>query len=253
MLEAFFVHGVFQFLLVFSRIGSAIMVMPGIGGRFVPVNVRLLFALSVSVVLYPIVGKHLPGVPSDFPNMAILIIGELMVGLFLGMLVEIMLMALHVAGTVISFQTGLSSALVNDPITEMQGSSVTGLLNMLGVLLLFILNLHHVIFEALVESYLIFTPGNLPPVVDFSETVVRHVDWCFDIGIRLSAPFIIVNTVLFSGLGLLSRLMPQMQVFFVAMPLQLALGFVLMMAALPAGMMWYMRLLDGRLNAMIPH
>jgi flagellar biosynthetic protein FliR len=253
MLEALFVHGVFQFLLVLSRIGSAIMVMPGIGGRFVPVNARLLFALSVSAILYPVLGKNLPGVPPDFPGMVILIIGEVLVGLFLGMLVEIMMMALHVAGTVISFQTGLSSALVSDPITESQGSSVTGLLNMLGVLLFFILNLHHVMFEALVESYILFTPGNLPPMSDFSETIVRHVAWCFDIGIRLSAPFIIVNTVLFSGLGILSRLMPQMQVFFVAMPLQLVLGFALMMAAIPAGMMWYMRLLDERLNAMIPH
>jgi flagellar biosynthetic protein FliR len=229
------------------------MIMPGLGGRLVPVNIRLIFCIAISAILYPVVGKNLPGVPPDFPTMALLIISEVFVGIFLGILVEIMLMALHVAGTVISFQAGLSSALVHDPITEMQGSSVTGLLNMLGVLLMFILNLHHVIFQALVESYWLFIPGKLPPMGDFSESVVRQVSWCFDIGIRLSAPFIVVNTVLFSGLGILSRLMPQMQVFFVAMPLQLALGFILMMVALPTGMMWYMRLLDGRLNAMIAH
>jgi len=77
------------------------------------------------------------------------------------------------------------------------------------------------------------------PVDDFSETVARTVSTVFLLAVQISAPFIAVGTIFYLGVGLLARLMPQIQVFFVAMPLQIALGIMMLALALPIVMHWF--------------
>jgi flagellar biosynthetic protein FliR len=242
MLDQLLPNDLFSILVVFARVGSAIMLMPGFGEVFVPARARLGIALALSLIVAPVVAQTLPGLPPDLIRLFLVVGGEVAIGLFIGATVRLLLSALHVAGVVIGFQTSLSNATFFDPANAQQGALIAAFMNVLGVLLIFAADLHHLMLAGLVDSYVVFRPGNLPPLGDFSEVAVRLLARSFDLGLQIAAPFVVVGLVFYVGLGLLARLMPQIQVFFIAVPLQLALGFLVMALTLSAGMLWF---LDG--------
>lgn len=107
-------------------------------------------------------------------------------------------------------------------------------------MLIFSTNLHHVMLGALVDSYATFPAGTAPPLADFAEAASRLVADGFTLALQLSALLLVVMLVMQIGLGLLARLMPQMQVFFVAMPLQILLGLAIFAFTLATAMHWYL-------------
>lgn len=240
MLEALLTQKVFHFFLVFARLGAALMMLPGIGGRHVPANIRLLMAVGVALVATPAIAPHLPPMPATIMDQALLLMGEIVIGILFGILVEIVLASLHVAGTLISLQGGFANALIFDPITEQQGSVVTGLLDTIAVTLILVTDAHHLFIRAVVDSYSLFAPGQIPEVGDLNQTVVRQVSASFLLGIKLASPFIVFSVVIQSAMGILSKLAPQMQVFFVLMPLQILVTIALFAITLPGLMLWFL-------------
>ncbi len=240
MLEQLLPENFLTLMLVFARVGGAIMMLPGFGEVFVPARVRLLMALAITVVVTPVVSPSLPAVPDSLFGTFALIGGEITVGLFLGAMARMLVSALHSAGVIIGFHTGLANAHLFDPINAQQGSLFGSFLNVLGVFLIFIGNLHHLMLAAIVNSYRIFVPGVALPIGDFTELGVRMIAGSFVLAMQLAAPFMVVGMLFYLGLGLLTRLMPQVQMFFIVMPVQIMLGFMVMALTLSAGMMWFL-------------
>ncbi|RDD60845.1 flagellar biosynthetic protein FliR [Ferruginivarius sediminum] len=240
MLQEVLPASLFAVLLVFVRVGAAMMQMPGIGDPYVSPRARLLFALLLALAVTPVLSPVLPGQPESVAVLFVLLAGELFIGFFLGALAKVMMSALVVAGMVMAYMSALANALVNDPAAQQQGSIAGSFLNVTALVLIFALNLHHLLIGAVVDSYAIFPPGDLPPVGDFSQLMTDTVARAFLVGIQLGAPFMVVGLVLYLGMGLLGRLMPQVQIFFVGMPLQIALGISLLMVSLPVAMAWFM-------------
>jgi flagellar biosynthetic protein FliR len=231
---------IFAVSLVFARVGSALMLLPGFGDLYVPQRYRLLLALLLSLLVAAAVAPDLPGLPADPPTLLVLLFGEIVVGFFLGTVARLLLMALETAGGIISLQLGLSSAQVFNPAFQQQ-SAITGtLLVALGTLVIFLTNTHHLLLRAVVESYGVFIPGRLPAPADLSEMVTRVVAQSFRLGFELAAPFIVAGTIFFAALGLIARLMPQLQVFFIVVPLQIAAGLALFGLTLAAVMNWFL-------------
>jgi len=241
-LEQFLPTNTFAALLVFARIGSAMMLLPGFGEAYVMPRFRLLLAVILSLLLLPILAPLLPGLPSSPSQLFVVMGGEILVGVFIGTLARVILMALDSAGQVVSLQTGLSAAQIFNPLLATQTAIPSSLYSMLGVLLIFLTDLHHVMLRGLVDSYMIFTPGQLPPVDDLSQTAARAVAGSFKLAVEMAAPFIVVGTIFMIGIGLIGRLVPQVQVLFVSQPLQVMGGLLLFGAVLAAGMGWF---LDG--------
>jgi flagellar biosynthetic protein FliR len=235
-----YVAQLFAGFLVFCRVGAALMLLPGFGDAYVPVRIRLALALSLTLILTPLVSPSLPAdMSSDGVGLG-LIATELGVGLFFGMISRITLSALNTAGSIIALQTGLSSAMDYDVTAGQQGVTLGAFLGALGLVLVFATDVHHLLLKGLVESYRMFEPGKLPPLGDFSETITRLVSRSFAIALALSAPFLLVGTVVSVGMGLLARLMPSIQVFFVLQPVQIALGLAAFGLTLSAGMEWFL-------------
>ncbi len=230
----------FVIFLVFTRTGAALMVMPGFGEAYVPPRVRLLIALAISVVVTPVVTAQIPDLPATPLALFVLLFGEITVGVFLGLIGRIMLVALHTTGTVISFQIGMANAFVFDAATSQQASLPSMFLTVLGVLIIFTANLHHLMLRAVVNSYTLFTPGVMPPIEDFSQFVSRLVADSFILGIQLAGPFMAVGLIFYLGIGLLARLMPQVQIFFIALPMQIMFGILVVALTLSAALMWFL-------------
>jgi flagellar biosynthetic protein FliR len=239
MLAQFMTTQLFAFLLVFCRTGSAFMLLPGFAEFYIPMRVRLLFALGFSLVLTPIIA--MPPVPESVPLVLTLILGEIMVGLFLGSVSRLLIAAIHIAGTIIAYESSLASALTNG-INQFQGqdTSIGNLFGVSAIVLLFATNMHHVMLYALMDSYSLFLPGDFPPVGDMMQHITQTMNKVFFIAIKIAAPSIVVSTVLYLGAGILSRLMPNMQIFFIMMAPQLLLSFFIIMVTFSSVMLWYM-------------
>ncbi len=203
------------------------MIMPGLGDSFVSNRIRLHMALGISFVMFPIIMPYIPSpVPPTFA-LVTLIAMELIIGLFIGTIARIFMTALDTAGMVISTQSGLANAQVFNPSLASQGSIMGALLSVTGVLILLETNLHHLLIMAIVESYELFPLGIIPDIGEMADMMAEVVASSFLIGIKLSMPFIVVTLLIYVGMGVLSRLMPQIQVFMVVMPLQILISIML--------------------------
>lgn len=239
MLDALLPAEVFAVLLVFVRIGSAIMLLPGYGEPYVSPRIRLPIALFVALLVGPLVAARLPAMPQSAILLLLLVLGEFLIGVFFGTIARIFLAALTTAGMLIAYMSTMANALTHDPSAAQQGSIVGAFLTVVVLLTIFSLNLHHTMLIAVVDSYQLFAPGQIPPIGDFSDLMARVVARTFLLSFQIAAPFVGAGLIFFLGLGLLGRLMPQMQVFFVAMPLQIAIGIMVLIAVLPAIISWF--------------
>lgn len=241
MLETLLTTQLFAWILVFARVGTAMSLLPGFGDSYVPVRVRLLFALAVSAVVTPVLGDRLPPLPATVGELFLLIGGEILVGAFLGTITKMLMSALDVAGMVISSQISLANAFVLNPMMAAQGSLVSAFLGIMGLTLIFVTDLHHLLLLAVVDSYSLFMPGAPLPFGDFGDMMAELLSRSFSIGMRIAAPFLVAGLLFYLALGLLNRLMPQIQVFFIAMPAQIGLGLLLLVLTLSAGMLFWLR------------
>jgi flagellar biosynthetic protein FliR len=242
---------VFALFFVFARIGAAIMLMPGFGEVFVSARTRLLLAVAITMAVTPLVSDLVPANP-DGPLAMLMIIGrEIIIGLFLGSLARALVAALHMAGVIIGFQTSLSNAQMFDPLNASQGSLIGSFLNVLGVFLIFAADLHHLLLMALVDSYVTFAPGADLPTADFSATMTRAIGDSFRLAMQMSAPFMVMGMLFYLGLGLLARLMPQVQVFFIAIPIQIVIGILVMIPTLSVAMMWFLGGFENRFQGIL--
>jgi flagellar biosynthetic protein FliR len=231
----------FVFMLVFSRLGAMVMLMPALGEISIPTRVRLLLALILSAVMMPLVADSYGTIPLTVPGLAIAVVSEIMIGVFVGMAAQIIMSALHVAGNIIAMQTGLAFAQNIDPTQGGQSAIVASFLSLLAVTLIFATDLDHLLISAMRDSYVLFKPGEILPVGDFLQMAVKAVSGAFVLGVQLSAPFVVFGLIFYLGLGILSRLMPQLQIFFIAMPANIAGGLALMFLILGAMMTWFLQ------------
>ncbi len=223
---------VFAFLLIFARLGTMLMVFPGFGEGYVSPRFRLGLGLALSFLMLGPLGPSMPALPGDGGSLFLLVGVEALIGLSIGVSARLLLTSLNVAGNVIAMQTGLGFAINVDPAQGAQGAIVATFLVTLGIVLLFATGAYQLLFGALGRSYELFQPGVAPPVADFLELVVRFVSSSFLLGIELTAPFLVLGLVFYAGLGVVSKLMPQFQVFFIAMPLSIMAGFGLLLLLL---------------------
>ena len=241
------------FLLTFARVGTMVMLLPGIGELSVPSRVRLTIALVLTAILLP---AHQKAYAIDLKALGpvlLLLFQELVIGAVLGLTARLVISALQVTGSVVAQQLGLGFVTAVDPTQNQQGLLVGNFLTVLGVAMVFATDLHHLVIAALNDSYTIFQPGELPLMGDAAQHVTRIIATAFRIGIQLSAPFLVFGLLFNFGLGLLSRLMPQMQVFFIGLPLSILLGLLLLLLVIGAMMGTFVDYLQGVLSELAPH
>ncbi|MFQ5972334.1 MAG: flagellar biosynthetic protein FliR [Alphaproteobacteria bacterium] len=251
MLEQLLAADVFSFVLVFARLGTAFMVFPGFGEITVPVRIRLGLALVFTAVILPVVSGGLPALPANLGGMFLLLGGEIFVGLMIGWVTRFLITGLQVGGTIIAAHSGLGSAQLFDPNALQQGAITGAFLTTLGVTLLFVADFHHLMLAALVDSYAVFEPGRGLLVADFAEQASRQVAQAFQLGLRIAMPVVVVALVVYLSMGMMGRLIPQIQVFFILLPIQLTLGFVILAITLAAGLTLFLERFEAGLGGFL--
>src|SRR5919205_1978533 len=240
------------FMLVFARVGAMVMLLPGFGESNIPVRIKLAIALLLTLIILPL---HRTAYQVDLTSMAalgVLLVHEIAIGIVLGATARVTLAALSVAGSVIAQQLGLGFVTAIDPTQGQQGLLIGNFLTILGLTLLFATDSHHLVISALNESYRIFSPGEVFPSGDVASLATRAFAAAFKIGMQLSAPFLVFGLVFNIGLGILARLMPQMQVYFVGVPLSILAGFLILGLVIPAMMGTFIDYFIGVMHQLTP-
>lgn len=240
------------FILVFARIGAMVMLLPGFGEANIPVRVRLAIALALTLIILPLHRNAYTVSMTSMAPLLVLMVHEIIIGVVLGATARVTLSALAVAGSVIAQQLGLGFVTTIDPTQGQQGALIGNFLTLLGLTLLFATDMHHLVIAALSESYRVFSPGELMSSGDVAALATRAFATAFKIGIQLSAPFIVFGLVFNLGLGVLARLMPQMQVYFIGVPLSILAGFLILAAIIGTMMGTYLEYFGGVLHDLAP-
>ncbi len=240
------------FMLTFARVGAMVMLLPGLGETNIPVRVKLSIALLLTLIILPL---HRADYHIDMNSMAsllVLMVYEILIGIVLGATARVTLAALQVAGAVIAQQLGLGFVTTVDPTQGQQGVLIGNFLTLLGVTMLFATDSHYLVIAALNDSYSIFSPGEVVPSGDVAELATRAFTAAFKIGMQLAAPFLVFGLVFNIGLGVLARLMPQMQVYFVGVPLSILSGFLIFGVVLAAMMGTFLDYFIGVMHQLVP-
>jgi flagellar biosynthesis protein FliR len=241
------------FMLAFARIGTMVMLLPGLGEMSVPARLRLTVALVLTAVIMPLHREAYPVDLTAFGPVFLTLGQEILIGMVLGMTARLTISALQIAGAVIAQQLGLGFVTAVDPSQGQQGVLLGNFLTLLGIALIFATDLHHLVIAALNDSYALFKPGEVPLFGDVAALVTRTVASAFKIGIQLSAPFLVFGLLFNLGLGVLSRLMPQMQVYFVGMPLSILIGLIILLLVVGAMMTTFIDYVEGVLLQLAPY
>jgi flagellar biosynthetic protein FliR len=218
----------FGLLLVFSRIGAACILLPGVGEADLPATVRLGFTLAFTALLAPPLWPLLPPVPASFAALAGMEAAEVVTGLWLGWLARLVTLALPIAGQFAATMIGLASVLQPDPALGAQSTALARLFALAAPVVVLASGLYALPLSALGGSYRLVAPGALLPVADGVQGAVAAVGQAFALSLRLAAPFVAASIVWHAALGLLARLVPRLQVFAAAMPGQILAGLVLL-------------------------
>ena len=230
---------VFAAGLVFARMSAIIMLIPGLGETFVPARTRLAFALAMALVMVPLLGAAVPPVPAAVSGVAGAVIKEVLIGLLIGTILRLFTSSLAAAGEVVSIQTTLAFAQTANPTQAQPSTTIGTFLGLLGIVLIMTTDLHQMFIAAIVKSYEVFPFTRAIQVADAGELAIRTVSQSFALGLQLAAPVVAFSLIFNIATGLVGRVMPQFQIFFVATPLMLLLGLSVFALSLGAiGIVW---------------
>lgn len=222
-----FYHG-----LVFTRLASILLIVPAFGSLYIPSQIRIIFAFVSTLLLTPVLQKYLPVPTEDLFSTVKIIALEILYGSFLGAVFLFTTVSYHIAAAVITQALGLNASLAFDPATNQQSSSITNFFSVIYTTLFFIMGLHHYIIYALIQSYIYLVPGGEIFMEDMLFEKLKILQKASLIGIQLASPFLLFSITIHSVMGILGKLSPRLQIFFLAIPIQIFLGLIVLSVAI---------------------
>jgi flagellar biosynthetic protein FliR len=224
----------FQAVLILCRLGAAAMLLPGLGEAEVPATLRAALALGLVFALLPVLSPDLPAMPEDVAALGLLLMTEIVIGIWIGLLARFLALALAQAGQVVALLIGLASPLQGDMVLGASATALARMFSLATAALILSTGLYEIPLRALVGSYAVLPVGQGLPVGAASEAIARVAADSLALAMQLAAPFVLAAIFVNAGVGLVARLAPQAQVFVVAAPVQILGGFLLLMLLLPS-------------------
>jgi flagellar biosynthetic protein FliR len=238
-LSALTIQQVSSFTLVFLRITALLVMIPVFGDRTVPARVKAGLGLILAVVIYPFLKTDsLPPYSANLIYMTIGMAGEVLIGVIIGFAARSIFAGVQAAGEVIGFQMGFSMASVLDPLSNTQISALSEFQYLLAMMVFLLVDGHHIFLNAIVESYRSIPPLGFSFSGPLMQTLFNFTRDVFVIAIKISAPIMAVMIFVNIGLGVIARTVPQINVFIVGFPLQIAVGFFFIGLAIPLLVNW---------------
>jgi flagellar biosynthetic protein FliR len=221
------------FFLIFLRVAAILMSMPVFNGNSIPVLFKFGLALSTSIVLFPLLDIEVFPALTDLGGFVIGAVGEILLGVIIGMAVNLTFVGLQIAGQLSGYQMGMALAEVMDPADGEQIPLLAQFFQIFAFLIFLTVNAHHWFIKALAESFHLVPPFGFKLGGALIDQLMRMAGNMFVIALKVGAPVIAALLLTSIALGLVARTVPQMNVFFVAMPLKIMIGLLWVGFSLP--------------------
>ncbi len=221
-------HQLQNYLICLARVLALIAAIPVFAGIQMTAQVKIGLAVMTSLLLFPAMLPYTPQTPLSMPAFGLLIINEVLLGVMVGLVAQMVLAAVSFGGTVIGYQMGFAAANIFDPQTTQQLSLMSQFVNVLALLAFLSLDIHHYFFRMLVESYQAFPPGLLDFTHGAVQELMRLGGQVFVLGVKFSAPVLALLLLTNIVLGILARVFPQLNVFMLSFPLNIGIALLVM-------------------------
>ena len=215
------------YLLVLLRISIFLFMLPVFSSTVFPDRLKMGFALVVSLLLYSVVEIDLSRFPMDVVSTGLLILAEAMIGVTLGLCMRMFFAAVQLAGQIIGFQMGYAMINVLDPQTGANVSIMDQFGYWVCIVVFLLLNGHHIIFLAAVDSFKIVPVGFFMMHGALPAKVIEIGAQLFLLSVKIGAPVIVSLAFVSVAFGLVAKFSPQMNVMIVAFPIQIITGLTL--------------------------
>lgn len=220
-----------EFILVFVRVSAIIISMPVVGNRAVPLRVKAGLSMIMTFIVAPMV--VLPDMPGPALPLLVRMAGEAVIGFIIGISAQVVFAAVQLAGQLIGFQMGFAIVNVVDPISSAQVSVIAQFCFFMALLLFLAVDAHHVFFYGVVESFRVTPLMTFHMSGTLTEAIMLYAGTMFVAGFTIGAPVSVLLLLTSVGLGMVARTVPQINIFIVGFPLEIAVGLVAIGAALP--------------------
>jgi flagellar biosynthetic protein FliR len=222
-------------LLVLIRTSALLVTSPLLSHRGIPAMTKAGFAVFFALVLVPLEKDNLPPAPEGFGTLTVAVLREALFGLALGLAMNMVFMGLQMASRIVGVQMGFGLGGVLDPITGNDGGVLEQFYMLLVTLVFFSIQGHYLVITALAETIRAVPPGTFDPFSAISSGEVGALAAGLMItAVRIAMPVMAALFLVDLGMGLVARTVPQVQVLFVAMPVKVGVGLLVLMASLPA-------------------
>lgn len=215
----------FSFLLTLFRVSLVLFVLPFFGGNSIPNTVKMALCLILSWALWPALSFTGVMFPKNIFSIALMLAGELVIGLVLMLVVRFLFAAVQMGGQIIGFQMGFAMINIVDPLT---GSSVvitSHFLYMVTLLTFLTLNGHLYLLQGLADSFALVPPGGLLITPELGHGLLKLAANIFVLAIRIAAPVMAALFMVDLALALIGRAAPQMHVLILGFPIKITVGF----------------------------
>lgn len=226
-------NGFDAFLLVFVRMTGLFVVAPIFGRRNIPAYFKIGFSFFMALILVNTMTLQAPDYNESIFAYAALIIKEFIVGLTIGFIAYLAFTAIYVAGEIIDMQIGFGVVNVIDPMSNIQVPISSNLYFIISMLVLLAVNGHHVIIKALYDSFNTIPLGSAVFDAGLTDLLLGIFANIFFIGFKIAAPVVAAILVTDVALGTISRMVPQLNVFVIGMPLKIFVGLAVMLITIP--------------------
>jgi flagellar biosynthesis protein FliR len=215
-----------SFFLIFIRISVVLFMLPFFSSRTIPVLSKAGLAFIITIIIFPVISYKLNEFPETTWGVFQLIISELLVGMILGLTVQVFFEAVSMMGQLVGFQTGFAIVNILDPQSGTQASILSNMASMVAMILFLTLNGHYILLGAIRESFEIITVGSLSLNKQLFKVIMGVSAEMFALAVKIGSPAIaalLLTKVLF---GLITKLIPQMNIMIVAFPVQIVIGLI---------------------------
>lgn len=231
----YFVYHFQVFLLIMMRMSSMIVIAPFFSSGVIPFRIKALIAFLISLVIFPVIAGKNPGITGDMGTYYLLIVKEILIGLYIGFLVSIIFTAFQLAGEFYSVQIGFGISEVMDPLAQISIPLIGQLKNLIGLLVFLVLNGHHFLIKAIYRSYELapVMPVDMVKSSGLLKFLVHSASGMFVIALKIALP--VVGTVFLVSvtLGILAKAAPQMNILMLGFPLKIAVAFGVLIITTP--------------------
>ncbi len=225
---------VFIFFFIFYRTLLLFFLFPVFGVTFFPTKLKILVSLVLAFILTPVLNFQLP--PLNDVNIIKIFVSDFLLIFLISLVFRIILAGIQLGGELVGIQMGFGISQTIDPMSGFSMPVISQFVYIIFLLLFFSFNFHHYLIYFLYESFEKIPPGSFLLKGNLGMFVVKKSKLIFELAIKFLAPLLVFMMLIYVSLAVIGRLIPQMNVIFVAFPLITGLGllfFGLMLTVLP--------------------